>query len=252
MVKHKIDNAVYADKELAHNTTLAVLSSDRKDVLHTYRAIETCMESYYEPFSVVFDDGILIKDLSDNSIQFILNINQVEDNITISTTNDRHYHLSMNHQLHDYNRSQNILTPTFLAIDTEFTNVFVSDQNKLTIGDHSISAFYNNQHEQLIMCDGIKRFGYLVAYNEQAYLLNNHDRLFLFLFSKPECDLSTRFRGIGDFLIYEQQIYFRTNYDYKESQDLIVKDIYVAAKSGKVTLTCATEINPDKTFQMEV
>lgn len=249
MIAHEKDGMRYAEKELPHNSTLAILQSEDPTLYRLYRDIETCMDQRYEPFSIVFDDGILLHSLADDFIGFVMNISEQEDMITITTTEDRQFHLGMHHELWNTGSFSRILRAVQLP-DADFTSVFANDSNTLTVNGHSVSAFKDRDLADITVCDGIKRIGYLVGYTQTGYLICNNDRLFYFLFDYPECDVSTQYRELGFFWIHEGNLLFRTDYGYHEQQDFRVRDIKV--HNGLAEVRCSTEANPELIFNLEV
>lgn len=238
----------FAKKDLAKNCTLAVIDSENKALFSLYKDIESCMEEFYECFSLVFDDGILIHCHTDDFIGFVLSISEQDNNIIITTTGERLFRLRKTTALSEIS-SDRILMPSTLS-DDNFTNVFTSDSNSVIAGNHIISAFKDKNYRELVVCDNIKRYGYLTSYNDKGYMICNDKKNFLFLFESPECDLSTQYRGLGEFYIKDKQIFFRTDYGYSCTQDFLVHEINVV--EGLADVICSTEANPDILFSLEV
>lgn len=249
LVSYEKDGIKYAKKELAHNSTLAVLKAENKDLYNAYRIIESCMEDKYECFSLVFDDGILIHSLPDDFIGFVMNISEEDDEIVIATTGDREFRLSKNNQEPEAVTFSRILTAVRLP-NGDFTDIFLTNSNSITINGHVISAIEDNNFNEIVVCDKIKRYGFLAGYNSKAYVICNENKSFMFLFDYPECDISTQFRDLGFFWLNGEDILFRTNYGYRHTQDFLVREIKI--QNGLAEVICSTKANPDTFFTLEV
>lgn len=249
MVTYEKDGVTYAEKLLPRNKTLAVIKADSNKVYKLYREIEMRMENRFEDFSLVFDDGILVHSLSDDFIGFVMSIDLHGRDAVITTTGDREFVLRYDEERLNPVQFDRLLTASRIA-DGDFTDVFVSSSNSVTVDGHAISAIIDKDYNEITICDNVKRYGYLAGYTEKAYLIINDNNPLLFLFGYPECDIAAQFRKLGFFWIKNNDIMFRTNYGYFYTQDFLVRSISI--NNGLAEVRCSTTANPDIIFTLEV
>lgn len=249
LVTYEKDGIRYAKKELPRNSTLAVLKAGSNEIYRLYREIEMRMENRFENFSLVFDDGVIIHSLADDFIGFVMDISAQGQDVVITTTGDREFVLRYNEERLSPIHFDRFLTASRLE-DSNFTNVFTSKSNTVQVNGSLITAVMDKDYNEIVLCDSVKRYGYLAAYTDKAYLICNNQEYYLFLAGHPECDISSQFKDLGFFWINNNDIMFRTDYGYIYTQDFLVRDISV--NKGLAAVTCSTLANPDILFTLEV